>query len=315
MDDMAGVDRHEELDEPGEAVASGDKAHAQEELGDLLFTLVNGALVGIDPESAWRAPTTVFSIAKSGSGARRQPPRPQHQGTGSLWQQAGCDPEEQQQPAQQMLEMHGEGAVPVWESRPTGLPQSFCLRLPHDGCRPASARVLQRRARSSSDIGGCRRTVRCGVESILSPSNLHLTLTALTKAPLLLHGGATVDCLSALRWPRLQPPTHRRATRARGFALGRWPTLPQQVPKPYKARWRFRHWERSSAATTRTHLSTNCPQRPAAAHAEKAPTPENAPDQTPPPPANPWCSPLALRAPKPVKNATATPRQGLPSAH
>ena len=53
-DDMAGVwDKvHEELDELKEAVASGDKAHAQEELGDLLFTLVNVARwCGIDPES------------------------------------------------------------------------------------------------------------------------------------------------------------------------------------------------------------------------------------------------------------------------
>ena len=53
-DDMAGVwDKvHEELDELKEAVASGDKAHAQEELGDLLFTLVNVARwCDIDPES------------------------------------------------------------------------------------------------------------------------------------------------------------------------------------------------------------------------------------------------------------------------
>ena len=35
-----------------EAVASGDKAHAQEELGDVLFTLVNVARwCGIDPEA------------------------------------------------------------------------------------------------------------------------------------------------------------------------------------------------------------------------------------------------------------------------
>ena len=34
---------HEELDGLKEAVASGDKAHAQEELGDILFTLVNVA--------------------------------------------------------------------------------------------------------------------------------------------------------------------------------------------------------------------------------------------------------------------------------
>jgi XTP/dITP diphosphohydrolase len=47
---------HEELDElkeaVGEARASGDRAHAQEELGDLLFTLVNVARwCGIDPEA------------------------------------------------------------------------------------------------------------------------------------------------------------------------------------------------------------------------------------------------------------------------
>ena len=53
-DDMAGVWEkvHEELDELKEAVASGDKAHAQEELGDVLFTLVNVARwCGIDPEA------------------------------------------------------------------------------------------------------------------------------------------------------------------------------------------------------------------------------------------------------------------------
>ena len=53
-DDMAGVwDKvHEELDELKEAVASGDKAHAQDELGDLLFTLVNVARwCGIEPEA------------------------------------------------------------------------------------------------------------------------------------------------------------------------------------------------------------------------------------------------------------------------
>ncbi|MBD2424095.1 nucleoside triphosphate pyrophosphohydrolase [Cyanobium sp. FACHB-13342] len=47
---------HEELEELKEAVAearaSGDRAHAQEELGDLLFTLVNVARwCGIDPEA------------------------------------------------------------------------------------------------------------------------------------------------------------------------------------------------------------------------------------------------------------------------
>jgi XTP/dITP diphosphohydrolase len=53
-DGMAGVWEkvHEELDELKEAVASGNQAHAQEELGDLLFTLVNVARwCGIDPEA------------------------------------------------------------------------------------------------------------------------------------------------------------------------------------------------------------------------------------------------------------------------
>ena len=43
---------HEELDELKEAVASGDRVHAQEELGDVLFTLVNVARwCDIDPET------------------------------------------------------------------------------------------------------------------------------------------------------------------------------------------------------------------------------------------------------------------------
>ncbi len=57
-DDLDGVWEkvHEELDElkeaVAEAVASGDTAHAQEELGDLLFTLVNVARwCGLDPET------------------------------------------------------------------------------------------------------------------------------------------------------------------------------------------------------------------------------------------------------------------------
>ena len=52
-DDMAGVWEkvHEELDELKEALASGDQGHAQEELGDLLFTLVNVARwCRLDPE-------------------------------------------------------------------------------------------------------------------------------------------------------------------------------------------------------------------------------------------------------------------------
>lgn len=57
-DAMAGVwaKVHEELDELKEAVAAaqagGDRAHAEEELGDLLFTLVNVARwCGLDPEA------------------------------------------------------------------------------------------------------------------------------------------------------------------------------------------------------------------------------------------------------------------------
>ena len=53
-EDMAGVwaKVHEELDELKDAVASGDKAHAQAELGDVLFTLVNVARwCGVDPEA------------------------------------------------------------------------------------------------------------------------------------------------------------------------------------------------------------------------------------------------------------------------
>jgi XTP/dITP diphosphohydrolase len=52
-DDIEGVwaKVHEELDELKEAVASGDRCHAQEELGDVLFTLVNVARwCRIDPE-------------------------------------------------------------------------------------------------------------------------------------------------------------------------------------------------------------------------------------------------------------------------
>ena len=52
-DDLDGVWQkvHEELDELKEAVASGDRRHAQEELGDVLFTLVNVARwCGIEPE-------------------------------------------------------------------------------------------------------------------------------------------------------------------------------------------------------------------------------------------------------------------------
>ena len=52
-DDVAGVwaKVHEELEELKQAVASGDRRHAEEELGDLLFTVVNVARWGgLDPE-------------------------------------------------------------------------------------------------------------------------------------------------------------------------------------------------------------------------------------------------------------------------
>ena len=52
-DDIDGVwgKVNEELEELKEAVASGDQRHAQEELGDMLFTLVNVARwCGLDPE-------------------------------------------------------------------------------------------------------------------------------------------------------------------------------------------------------------------------------------------------------------------------
>jgi len=53
-DDIGGVWEKvtEELDELKEAVASGDRAHAQEELGDVLFTLVNVARwCNLDPDA------------------------------------------------------------------------------------------------------------------------------------------------------------------------------------------------------------------------------------------------------------------------
>ena len=53
-DDIGGVWQKvaEELDELQEAIASGDRAHAQEELGDVLFTLVNvGRWCDLDPDA------------------------------------------------------------------------------------------------------------------------------------------------------------------------------------------------------------------------------------------------------------------------
>lgn len=57
-DDLTGVwDKvHEELDELKDAIASGDRRHAQDELGDVLFTLVNVARwCGLDPEEGLAA--------------------------------------------------------------------------------------------------------------------------------------------------------------------------------------------------------------------------------------------------------------------
>ncbi|WP_232522416.1 MazG nucleotide pyrophosphohydrolase domain-containing protein [Marinimicrobium alkaliphilum] len=51
----------EELTELEEAVAAGDKIHAAEELGDLLFAVVNTARhLKIDPETALRAANRKF---------------------------------------------------------------------------------------------------------------------------------------------------------------------------------------------------------------------------------------------------------------
>jgi len=51
----------EEVGELREAVASGDRTHAEEELGDLLFALVNlGRHLGLDPEAALHRTTEKF---------------------------------------------------------------------------------------------------------------------------------------------------------------------------------------------------------------------------------------------------------------
>lgn len=52
---------HEELDELREAHASGDQAHVEEEVGDLLFVAVNLARhLGVSPEAALRAANAKF---------------------------------------------------------------------------------------------------------------------------------------------------------------------------------------------------------------------------------------------------------------
>ncbi|PZP84909.1 MAG: nucleoside triphosphate pyrophosphohydrolase [Azospirillum brasilense] len=62
--DVAGVlDKlHEELDEARAAIASGDRAHIAEEIGDLLFSVVNLArFMDVDAEDALRAANQKFT--------------------------------------------------------------------------------------------------------------------------------------------------------------------------------------------------------------------------------------------------------------
>ena len=72
---------HEELDELKEAVISGDQSHAQEELGDLLFTLVNVARwCGIAPEEGLAGTNRRFldRFFTGRSGPARQSARAEH---------------------------------------------------------------------------------------------------------------------------------------------------------------------------------------------------------------------------------------------
>ena len=92
-DDIDGVwgKVREELDELREAVSSGDMAHAQEELGDVLFTLVNVARwCGIDPEEGLAGTNhrflNRFSRVESALGGRIQGQSIEQLET--LWQEA-----------------------------------------------------------------------------------------------------------------------------------------------------------------------------------------------------------------------------------
>ena len=95
-DDMAGVWQkvHEEMDELKEAVASGNRSHAQEELGDLLFTLVNVARwCQIDPEEGLAGTNQRFldrfSRVEAALGGHLQGRSIQE--LESLWQQAKAE--------------------------------------------------------------------------------------------------------------------------------------------------------------------------------------------------------------------------------
>ncbi|MCP9841000.1 nucleoside triphosphate pyrophosphohydrolase [Synechococcus sp. J7-Johnson] len=82
---------HEELDELKQAVASGDRVHAQEELGDVLFTLVNVARwCGLDPEAGLAGTNRRFldrfsRVEAALGGALQGHSLPELEG---LWQQA-----------------------------------------------------------------------------------------------------------------------------------------------------------------------------------------------------------------------------------
>ena len=95
-DNMTGVWEkvHEEMDELKEAVASGNRSHAQEELGDLLFTLVNVARwCQIDPEEGLAGTNQRFldrfSRVEAALGGHLQGRSIQE--LESLWQQAKAE--------------------------------------------------------------------------------------------------------------------------------------------------------------------------------------------------------------------------------
>ncbi len=84
----------EEVDELREAVASGDATHAEEELGDLLFALVNlGRHLGLDPEAALHRTTEKFlarfgHVEKALAAGGRHPSEATLDELEALWQEA-----------------------------------------------------------------------------------------------------------------------------------------------------------------------------------------------------------------------------------